>query len=165
MEDVLLEKVEKWLGIAEGVYLAMMLLFSIAISVSGVFFRYMLDSSLSWVEEAAGFIVVGIITVGASVSIRDNSHVSVEMLAHISSSTAKLLRIIAKVCVLVVMVLLFTLSSKFVWGLFLSGQKASALHWLYLGVPLVIMPLGYLVGVLHAVLSLVTFSDINAGEK
>jgi TRAP-type C4-dicarboxylate transport system permease small subunit len=143
----LIAKISRWVRIAEYVYLTAMVIISIAISVTGVFFRYVVGSSLSWVEEIAGFILVGVIIVGASVAIKDKRHIRVEILPQFSPSFRRAADLIANIVGLAVMILLFALSIQFVCSLLLSGQKTASLEWLYMGLPLIIMPIGYLLGV------------------
>ena len=139
-------KISRWVKVGEYAYLTTMVIVSIAISVMGVFYRYVLESSLAWVEEVAGFILVGVITVGASVAIFEKKHIRVEILPQFFQSTRKAADFIANVIGLVVMILLFSLSIQFVYRLLISEQKATSLEWLYIGLPLIIMPIGYLLG-------------------
>ena len=157
----MIEKISKWIRFAENVYLTVMVLFSVLISVTGVFFRYVLNNSLSWVEEVAGFVIVGVITVGASVAIREKKHIKVEILLQFFPSRTKIFNYIAKLTAFSVMIMLFVLSIKFVYGLLVSGQKAMALNQLYIGLPLIVMPAGYLIGCFRFFESLL--KDFNKG--
>jgi len=155
----LIGKISRWVKVGEYAYLTVMVIVSIAISVSGVFYRYVLESSLAWVEEVAGFILVGVITVGASVAIFEKKHIRVEILPQFFPSTRKVSDFIANVIGLMVMILLFFLSIQFVYRLLISEQKATSLEWLFIGLPLIIMPIGYLFGCFRFIESL--YKDFN----
>ena len=147
-------KISRWVKVGEYAYLTAMVIVSIAISVMGVFYRYVLESSLAWVEEVAGFILVGVITVGASVAIFEKKHIRVEILPQFFPSTRKVSDLIANVIGLMVMIVLFSLSIQFVYRLLISEQKATSLEWLFIGLPLIIMPIGYLLGCFRFIESL-----------
>jgi len=48
----------RWMDLAERVFNVGVMV-SIMISALGVFYRYVLHNSLAWVEEMAGFLLVG----------------------------------------------------------------------------------------------------------
>ena len=140
------KKIGRWIDRAERLLLAAMVLFSISISVAGVFSRYVLNSSLSWVEEVAGIVGVGIIAVGISRGIWEKSHIRVELLQTFLPKTRKALDIISDIVGLVILTYLFALAVQFVYRLLASGQTMTSLEWLQIGWPLVIMPVGYFMG-------------------
>jgi len=51
-----------------------------AIVAAGVFWRYVLNDSLSWYEEMAKFMMVWLVFMGAPVALRLGGHISIEML-------------------------------------------------------------------------------------
>ncbi len=60
---------------------AMLLAIGIAVVVAaGVFWRYVLNDSLSWYEEMAKFMMVWLVFVGAPIALRVGDHISIEML-------------------------------------------------------------------------------------
>jgi TRAP-type C4-dicarboxylate transport system permease small subunit len=154
-------KIVKALGrrveLFENVFLIMAVLCSVAISVVGVFFRYVIESSLSWVEESAGFLLLIVITVGIGVAARRGSHLRVDMLIQFIPRTKKSLNFIATVFALGVMTVLFVLSIGFVYDLLVRDQRTGSIYWLPLGVPAIIMPLGYLTAVYRVIENLFTF--------
>ena len=140
------KRIGRWVDKAERFLLASMVLFSISISVAGVFSRYVLNSSLSWVEEVAGIVGVGIIAVGISRGIWEKSHIRVELLQTFLPKTRKPLEFISNVVGFAILIYLFVLAVQFVYRLLASGQTMTSLEWLQIGWPLVIMPLGYFMG-------------------
>jgi C4-dicarboxylate transporter DctQ subunit len=138
----------------EKVFLVTAIFFSVAISVLGVFFRYVLGNSLSWVEESAGFLLLIIVTVGIGVAVRQGSHLRVDMLIQFVPKTKNGLNLMASGFALAVMTILFTLSIGFVTDLLARDQRTTSMYWLPIGVPLIIMPLGYLTAVFRLVESI-----------
>lgn len=51
-----------------------------AVVAAGVFWRYVLNDSLSWYEEMAKFMMVWLVFMGAPVALRLGGHISIEML-------------------------------------------------------------------------------------
>jgi TRAP-type C4-dicarboxylate transport system permease small subunit len=138
----------------EKVFLVTAIFFSVAISVLGVFFRYVLENSLSWVEELAGFLLLTVVTVGIGVAVRQGSHLRVDMLIQFVPRTRNGLNLLANVFALAVMTVLFILSIGFVSDLLIRDQRTTSMYWLPIGVPLIIMPLGYLTAVFRLVESI-----------
>ena len=152
----------------EKVFLVMAIFFSVAISVVGVFFRYVLGDSLSWVEESAGFLLLIVVTVGIGVAVRRGSHLRVDMLIQFVPKTKNSLNLMASIFALAVMTILFTLSIGFVSDLLVRDQRTTSMYWLPIGVPLIIMPLGYLTAVFRLVESIFPFfrkeKGLNSGN-
>ena len=143
-----LERKVEWF---ENFFLVAAVLSSVAISVMGVFFRYVIESSLSWVEEMAGFLLLIIITVGIGAAIHKGSHLRVDMIIQFIPRTKKHLNLIAHVFALGVMIVLFIFAVEFVVDLLSRDQRTGSLYWLPLGIPLLIMPVGYLTAVYRAI--------------
>lgn len=60
---------------------ALALVIAIAsVVAAGVFWRYVLNDSLSWYEEMAKFMMVWLVFMGAPVALRLGGHISIEML-------------------------------------------------------------------------------------
>lgn len=150
-------KLGRWVELFENVFLVIAVFSSVAISVAGVFFRYVLESSLSWVEESAGFLLLIIITVGIGVAVRRGSHLRVDMLIQFIPRTKKYLNFIANLFALGVMTVFFVLAIEFVSDLLIRNQRTTSIYWLPIGVPLLIMPLGYLTAVFRVIESLFPF--------
>jgi TRAP-type C4-dicarboxylate transport system permease small subunit len=149
----------------ENVFLTAAVLSSVAISVIGVFFRYVIGSSLSWVEEMAGFLLLIVITVGIGAAVRRGSHLRVDMVIQFIPGTKKALNFIADVFALGVMTVLFVFAVDFAFDMLARDQRTGSLYWLPLGVPLLIMPLGYLTAVYRIVESLFPFFKKEGGPN
>jgi TRAP-type C4-dicarboxylate transport system permease small subunit len=136
--------ISRGIQVFEQVTLTLSILFSIAISIAGVFFRYVIGSSLSFVEEVAGYMLLTIISVGIGAAVRQKSHLRVDILIQYLPKTKKLFNILADLLALGVMTILIIYAIGFVSDLLISDQRATSMYWLPLGLPLLIMPIGYL---------------------
>ena len=144
----------RWVDLFEKIFLVGSILVSIAISIVGVFFRYVVGSSLSWVEESAGFLLFAVITVGIGVAVRRGSHLRVDMLIQFIPRTKKNLNRVANVFALAVMSILLVLAIEFTVDMLARDQRTGSIYWLPLGVPLLVMPLGYFTAVFRLIESL-----------
>jgi TRAP-type C4-dicarboxylate transport system permease small subunit len=134
----------KSITVFEDVCLAASVLVSAAISILGVFFRYIVASSLSWVEETAGFLLLVAVTAGIGAAVRRGSHLRVDLILQFWPASRRALSIWADLVALGVMSVLLCLAYDFALSLLASDRRATSLYWLPVGLPLLIMPLGYL---------------------
>lgn len=151
-----MKAVSRWIGLFERVILTVTILASVALSVIGVFFRYVLNSSLGYVEEVAGFLLLMAITVGIGAAVRAGSHLRVDMLTQFFPKTKKGLNIYAEIIALVVMSVIFVFAIEFVYQLWQGDQRTTSMWWLPVYIPLIIMPVGYLTALFRLVESLRT---------
>jgi TRAP-type C4-dicarboxylate transport system permease small subunit len=61
----------------EGVIAGIGLVLVVAITVYGIFNRYVLESSAVWAPELAGFIFTWVVFLGASAALKRNMHISI----------------------------------------------------------------------------------------
>lgn len=148
-------KVSRAVEVCEIYCLSTAIIGSVVISVVGVFFRYCLGSSLSWVEEIAGYLLLTAITVGIGPAIRAGSHLRVDMLPQLIPRTKKSLDIIATAVTLGVLIILLILSLDFVAGFLKSDRRLTSIYWLPEGFLLIVMPFGYLIAVYRLVENIV----------
>jgi TRAP-type C4-dicarboxylate transport system permease small subunit len=144
-------KVSRVVEICENYCLSWAILGSVVISIVGVFCRYCLHFSLSWVEEIAGYLLLTAITVGIGPAVRAGSHLRVDMLPQLIPRTKKSLDIIASTITLGVLIILLMLSLEFVAGYLKSDRRLTSVYWLREGFLLIVMPLGYLIAVYRLV--------------
>lgn len=137
----------RWMEFAERGFLTVGVIVSIMISAIGVFYRYALHNSLAWVEEMAGFLLVGIIAVGISAAAKKGTNIRVDILPQYFPKSKKVWNFIADVAGLGIMTILFLLSIQFVFVMFRNSQVTTSLPWLPLWLPVVIMPLGFMMAI------------------
>lgn len=135
---------------AERGLLSVLIASSILMSVIGVFYRYVLGRSLSYVEEVAGLIMAAVIVLGASLAVTTKEHIRVELLLQVFPKLTRWLNALAWFTVLVVSAAMAWLTWLFVAKLISNGQTASSVDWLKIGWPLLIVPVGYAVSCLKA---------------
>lgn len=70
----------KWLTKIENLFSAIFFLLGISISLYAVFMRYVVGSSQSWATEIYTMMLVWAIFIGFSTALRDDKHVSIEIL-------------------------------------------------------------------------------------
>lgn len=95
-----------------------------------VFTRYVLNDPLSWTEEAARYIYVYIVFLGASAAISDRSHVGIDYFAKALPIKAQWI-----VSLLVNLAILFVLAQLLYWG-----WRAAMRQW---NMPLVVLEIPY----------------------
>jgi C4-dicarboxylate transporter, DctQ subunit len=144
-------KVSRVVEVCENYCLSWAILGSVGISFVGVFFRYCLGSSLSWVEEIAGYLLLTAITVGIGPAARAGSHLRVDMLPQLIPRTKKSLDFIASAVTLGVLIILLIFSLELVTGYLKSDRRLTSVYWLREGFLLIVMPLGYLIAVYRLV--------------
>jgi C4-dicarboxylate transporter DctQ subunit len=137
----------RWMELAEKSFLTVGVMVSIMISAIGVFYRYALHNSLAWVEEVAGFLLVGIIAVGISAAAKKGTNIRVDILPQYFPKSKKVWNFIADVAGLGIMTILFILSIQFIFVMFTNSQKTTSLPWLPLWLPVIIMPLGFMMAI------------------
>jgi TRAP-type C4-dicarboxylate transport system permease small subunit len=133
--------------LAEKSFLTVGVIVSIIISAIGVFYRYALHNSLAWVEEVAGFLLVGIIAVGISAAAKKGTNIRVDILPQYFPKSKKVWNFIANIAGLGIMTILFILSIQFIFVMFNNSQKTTSLPWLPLWLPVIIMPLGFMMAI------------------
>lgn len=146
---LLLERLER-------AYLALMVFASILLSVTGVFYRYFLNSSLAFVEELAGFMLAGIVVIGASMAITAREHIRVDVVTRFLPWAQRWLNALAWLVVLIVSSFMFVLTARFVHKLLVTNQMSTALEQLAIGWPLIVMPIGYMLCVVKSLWLLVS---------
>ena len=137
----------RWMELAEKSFLTVGVMVSIMISAIGVFYRYALHNSLAWVEEVAGFLLVGIIAVGISAAAKKGTNIRVDILPQYFPKSKKVWNFIADIAGLGIMTILFILSIQFIFVMFHNSQKTTSLPWLPLWLPVIIMPLGFMMAI------------------
>jgi TRAP-type C4-dicarboxylate transport system permease small subunit len=95
-----------------------------------VFTRYVLNDPLSWTEEAARYIYVYVVFLGASAAISDRSHVGIDYFAKALPIRAQWI-----VSLLVNLAILFVLAQLLWWG-----WRAAMRQW---NMPLVVLDVPY----------------------
>lgn len=72
-------KLIKWLSLAEEGAAGLLFMAGVAVSLYGVFMRYVLNAPLAWTTEIFEFLLVWSIFIGFGMALKDNRHIQVEL--------------------------------------------------------------------------------------
>ena len=119
---------------------AAVILFSamVAVTTTGVFYRYVLNNALPWAEEADRYLFIWLSFVGASITMRRKGHIAVDLLLrYVSPAWHHRLTLLAQGCVLVFLGIVFWASLPVIE--LTSETRATAtdipMSWVYIAVP------------------------------
>lgn len=107
-----------------------------------VLMRYVLNSPITWSEDAAKILMVWMVLLGAPVGLRVGSHIAIDMmLTNLPRIPAKIVQILS--VLLIVFVAWIFLS--YGWSFSMKGMRriVPSMEWLKFGFAYLAMPLGY----------------------
>lgn len=148
----------KYLNKIQKLFLAFLVLFTTALLFINVFLRYFFHSAIFWVEETLRYCVVWITFIGASACVRDNSHISIDILSQFLKPVGKrILHIFTQICGILFSVLFFVISIRFVIQIQQSGQVSATIGDLPMYIIYLCFPISF---VLYFVCSCDTLMNI-----
>lgn len=119
---------------------AILLTAAIAIIVAlGVFFRYVLNDSLSWAEELSKFCMLWLAFIGSPIALRFGNHIAIELLpSALPRRLGETVRALVMVLVIAFLTLLVWKSWAFAWNGW--SQTAIAIgdismFWIFVSIP------------------------------
>lgn len=116
----IIESLEDWIS---GIFIVG----AIFILFVGVIFRYVLGLPTTWQDEFARYLVVWGTLIGASVALRDNSHIRVEILYNMFADKAKRwINLFANLVTMTFFVFLIVYGSGLVETKFITGQTSTS---------------------------------------
>lgn len=121
-------------------WIAIVLVALIAVIVSAsVIFRYGLNNSIAWAEDAAKFLMVWLAFIGAPLGFRHGAHVSIELLPPLPAVARRMIRVLVHAIVLALMLTLAWYGWQFAW----NGRNQVALtigdlsmFWIFVCMPI-----------------------------
>jgi len=138
-----MSQISKYIKLIEDFILTVLTIASILIAAIAVFFRYVLDQALAWPEEMTGLFLVAIAIVGGSVGVREKLHAQITVfLSFLKPNQLRRLDAVVWLITLVVMIIVFFLSAKFVYELYGTQQCTASIESLPLWIPFIILPVG-----------------------
>jgi len=100
----------------------------ICIVLTAVFFRYVLNHSLSWSDELVRYLFVWFTMLGAAVTLREREHIRVDFFVEkLSARYRRWVEVAMLVCVSIFHAALLVLGACWVWST--RGSYTSALQW------------------------------------
>lgn len=126
-DDIPLEKLDEPKGFADWL---MVLLFGFIVTIMlvSIFFRYVLNSSLSWTDEVIRFAFVWFALLGAAIVFRDNAAIRVDIVPELLPPRLRVFLDKAGRC-LIVAFYGFLLVAGMLWTLKTQGTRMSSLDF------------------------------------
>ena len=129
----------------------------VAVTFGGVIFRYVLNQPIKWLEEVQMMSIVWVVFLGSGAAFRQGGHVAVEIIVELfPARVQKAIHIFVSLLVIAVLLMLTSLSAKYV-GVFLASGRCTGIlrvpyYQIYGIVPLacIWMIISYLYGEFHA---------------
>ena len=143
------------------VWTVLLLVLMVVIVSLGVFFRYVLNASLSWYDEFASFLLVWLTFYGAVVASYRRRHIGFEIVVdRFTPSTRKIIELIAESCVLGFQAVLFYHG----WQLMqrMGDETTVSLVWVKMRWIYSVLPI---TGGLMLVISFIRFVSIATGNE
>lgn len=157
----LLEDVAKWLDRLVSLAVIVLLCCMIAMTSAGVFWRYALNSALSWSEELARFLLVWVSFLGAALATYRGSHIGISILSDRLPPWARLWlsRIVDS------MIIMF-MGSVLIGGIkifpFIHVRISPTLH-VHMSIPYLVMPISAGIIIFQVLVRLLTGSVRTKG--
>ncbi|WP_274648681.1 TRAP transporter small permease [Paenibacillus humicola] len=151
----------KVVGIVVGSMLAVM---SVIIVVQ-VFCRFVIDYPLTWSEEAARYLMVYTVFLGASLALRNHKMIAIEIV--IESVKPKVRKVLRIVVMLVSLVFLFMLLFKGMDMVGIVGKQSSAGIGVSMDIPYMAIPIGAALMIINAIAVIIEFlttDDLDTSE-
>ncbi|MEM7774673.1 MAG: TRAP transporter small permease [Pseudomonadota bacterium] len=111
----------------------------VGIVAAGVFFRYVLNDSLSWAEELSKFCMLWLVFVGSPIALRAGNHIAIEILP--GALPERMAAILRTMVMAIVITFLFILIWKS-WGFAANGWNQTAIaigdvsmFWIFVAIP------------------------------
>ena len=143
------------------VWTVLLLVLMVLLVSLGVFYRYVLNASLSWYDEFASFLLVWLTFYGAVVASYRRRHIGFEIVVdRFTPSTRKIIELVAESCVLGFQAVLFYHG----WQLMqrMGDETTVSLVWVRMRWIYSVLPI---TGGLMLVISLMRFVSIAAGNE
>jgi TRAP-type C4-dicarboxylate transport system permease small subunit len=110
----------------------------VAVTAAGVFFRYILDTSLPWAEEADRYLFIWLTFVGAAITMRYQAHIAVDILVRtFKPALREWVALLTHGCVLAFLGVVFWASERVIEITSYTRTTATdiPMSWVYLAVP------------------------------
>ena len=111
----------------------------VVVTVLGVFFRYVLNAALPWAEEADRYLFIWLSFVGASITMRCQAHIAVDVLVrYFKPALREWVALLSHCAVLAFLAVVFQASGGVIEVTSYSRTTATdiPMSWVYLAVPI-----------------------------
>lgn len=108
-----IKKLYNYLGGLQKILLVIALSIMLFNVTLGVFYRYVLNNSLSWTEEVARYLMIWFGFIGMGVAMKDERHVGITVIRDLFSEKVTLyLKIISNILIMIFLIYIFRASVK-----------------------------------------------------
>lgn len=110
----------------------------VAVTAAGVFFRYVLNAALPWAEEADRYLFIWLTFVGASITMRAQAHIAVDILVRsLAPARREWVAMLSYVCILAFVAIVFWASDRVIEVTSMTRTTATdiPMSWVYMAVP------------------------------
>ena len=129
-----------------------------------VSFRYLFNNPLGWPEELVRYLIILIVYVGASIAVREKSHICVDIIPTFFPATKRYTNYLSIFFGMIFSVIIIVLGIKFVRSLMESGQIAISLevpiYYVY-----TILPIGGVLLLFHYIFGIIEKSHTKKSAE
>lgn len=156
-----------WLDRVTGWVTVAMLSVIFLVLIVAVFFRYVLNSALSWSAEFTCYCMIWVVYLGASIALRRNEHVGLKFFVNFMPKKMALLAdILVKVFILSFIYCMVVFGYKYVqdnWTAISTAMEIQ-LYWIYMAVPVSGALMGYYT-VISIIRDILELTDTNLSKS
>lgn len=158
-------RIVKILNRVEFIFLALLMIATTFLLFTNVMLRYFWDSALFWSEETLRYCIVWITFIGIATCIRENKHISLDVLMTILSVKPKQkLSIVVQFITLVGSLIILIISIGFVIDIKVSGQVSATIGGFPMYIIYSCMPLGFFLSSIRSIQNIVkTITEMRRG--
>lgn len=143
------------------VLIGLLLVAAVAINLSNVAGRYLLDSPIYWAEEGMVYLQIALVIIGAALVTRDNTHLRMDAVEHLMPKRLKRHIDIATALLSIVVAVILTWYSVGIVAGMIENDQRSMVSQMPLAIPFAVLPLGFS---LIALFSLLRLLDLIRAE-
>lgn len=142
----------KYLNVAEKAFLSFCMIFATVLLFCNVGLRYFFHTSIIWAEETLRYIICWISFIGVNMCIKDNAHISIDVLANLIPQKAeKRLRLFVMAVSFVFYVFFSFLAFRFVSQIKATGQVSATIGNIPMYLIYLCFPIGFVLSVIQSV--------------
>jgi len=141
----------KYVNTAEKAFLAACMLFTTLLLFTNVIMRYFFKSAIFWAEEMLRYLIVWITFIGASTCVKEDSHISIDVLYNILGPEKKrYLKIFINIAGLIFGAAMVFISGNFVMQVRDTAQVSATIGNVPMYIIYMCFPIGFVLYAIHS---------------
>lgn len=153
----IIESIEDWLS-------GLLIISGLSVLILQVVLRYIFEMPTTWQDEIARYFIIWGVLIGASVALRDNTHIRVEIFYQLfSESKQKWINLFANLVALSFFVFLVIYGFQIVEQKWMTGQRSSSNFPLWLAYS--ILPLSGIILTLRTLIKIYNYKEDGKEEQ